>query len=137
MPHSFHDGSGVSLSQPPPKPKRDWSSLSHDYANVKVTPVTPGPEKASFDFPDPGGHSRQGSREETIKSSQFLDQQMAKLMARKTSGQDEVDGAMKYGCHCEVSSAEECADKYPGEQAAEHRCNGADGWENHSPSNQL
>ena len=50
---------------------------------------------------------------------------------------DEVDGAMKYGCHCEVSSAEECADKYPGEQAAEHRCNGADGWENHSPSNQL
>ena len=28
---------------------------------------------------------------------------------------DEVDGAMKYGCHCEVSSAEECADKYPGE----------------------
>ena len=57
--------------------------------------VTPGLEKASFDFPDPGGHSRQGSREETIKSSQFLDHQMAKLMARKTSGQDEVDGAMK------------------------------------------
>ena len=93
VPHSLHDG--VSLGQPPPKPKRDWSSLSHDYANVKVTPVTPGPEKASFDFPDPGTHSRQGSREETIKSSQFLDQQMAKLMAKKTSGQDEVDGAMR------------------------------------------
>ena len=57
--------------------------------------MTPGPEKASFDFPDPGGHSRQGSREETNKSSQFLDQQMAKLMARKTSGQDEVDGAIR------------------------------------------
>ena len=102
VPHSLQEvgsrenlRSAVSLGQPPPKPKRDWSSLNHDYANVKVTPMTPGLEKASFDFPDPGGHSRQGSREETIKSSQFLDQQMAKLMARKTSGQDEVDGAMK------------------------------------------
>ena len=102
VPHSLQDvgsrenlRSAVSLGQPPPKPKRDWSSLNHDYANVKVTPMTPGLEKASFDFPDPGGHSRQGSREETIKSSQFLDHQMAKLMARKTSGQDEVDGAMK------------------------------------------
>ena len=33
---------------------------------------------------------------------------------------DEVDGTMKYHCHCEASSAEECDEKYPGEQAAEH-----------------
>ena len=32
---------------------------------------------------------------------------------------DEVDGTMKYHCSCEVSSVEECAEKYPGEQAAE------------------
>ena len=34
---------------------------------------------------------------------------------------DEVDGTMKYHCDCggEVSSVEECAEKYPGEQAAE------------------
>jgi len=32
---------------------------------------------------------------------------------------DEVDGTMKYYCECEASSAEECAEKYPGEQAAE------------------
>ena len=30
---------------------------------------------------------------------------------------DEMDGTMKYSCDCEVSSAEECAEKYPGEQA--------------------
>ena len=30
---------------------------------------------------------------------------------------DEVDGTMKYYCHCGVSSVEECAEKYPGEQA--------------------
>ena len=30
---------------------------------------------------------------------------------------DEVDGTMKYSCECEVSSAEECAEKYPGEGA--------------------
>jgi hypothetical protein len=29
---------------------------------------------------------------------------------------DEGDGTMKYYCHCEDSSAEECAEKYPGEQ---------------------
>jgi hypothetical protein len=29
---------------------------------------------------------------------------------------DEVDGTMKYYCWCEASSAEECADMYPGEQ---------------------
>ena len=29
---------------------------------------------------------------------------------------DEVDGTMRYSCECEASSAEECADKYPGEQ---------------------
>jgi len=46
---------------------------------------------------------------------------------------DEVDGTMKYHCGCRASSAEECAEKYPGEQAAEHRCNGS---ENHSPCNQ-
>ena len=82
--------SAVSLGQPPPKPKRDWSSLNHDYANVKVPPTD-----TKLEFQDTGGHSRQGSREETTKSSQFLDQQMAKLMARKTSGHDEVDGVMK------------------------------------------
>ena len=37
---------------------------------------------------------------------------------------DEVDGTMKYHCGCErashpPSSAEECAELYPGEQAAE------------------
>ena len=30
---------------------------------------------------------------------------------------DEVDGTMKYHCECEVSSAEECTEKYPGEGA--------------------
>ena len=30
---------------------------------------------------------------------------------------DEVDGTLKYYCGCEVSSAEECAEKYPGEGA--------------------
>ena len=30
---------------------------------------------------------------------------------------DEVDGTMKYYCWCEVSSAKECTEKYPGEGA--------------------
>ena len=29
---------------------------------------------------------------------------------------DEVDGTLRYYCVCEVSAAEECAEKYPGEQ---------------------
>ena len=73
---------------PPPKPKRDWSSLNHDYANVKMA----GGE-TRFEFPvSNGSHSRQGSGDQGSRSSeQFLDQQMAKLMARK--GQDEVDSS--------------------------------------------
>ena len=73
---------------PPPKPKRDWSSLNHDYANVKMSGET------RFEFPSSNGsHSRQGSGDQgsSRSSEQFLDQQMAKLMARK--GQDEVDGS--------------------------------------------
>ena len=35
------------------------------------------------------------------------------------AGSYEDGGTMKYHCHCEASSAEECAEKYPGEQAAE------------------
>ena len=47
-----------------------------------------------------GGHSRQGSGEQSNKSAEFLDQQMAKLMARKiSSGSQDADtvdsGAMK------------------------------------------
>ena len=34
-----------------------------------------------------------------------------------TSHLDEADGTTKYHCWCEVSSAEECAEKYPGEGA--------------------
>ena len=41
---------------------------------------------------------------------------------------DEVDGTVKYHCYCEVSSVEECAEKYPGEQAAEQLCHGWSAW---------
>jgi len=126
----------------PPKPKRDWSSLNHDYANMKVSKdQIPPPQKFEFqgltssaDFIDPNvldkenirsqlrdfvnvkmrrdnsssSHVRQGSGEMAPqhhkqssgdsydKNSEFLDQQMAKLIARK--GHDETDsgsGAMK------------------------------------------
>lgn len=119
----------------PPKPKRDWSSLNHDYANMKVSKdQIPPPQKFDFqgltssaDLIDPnvldkenirsqlrdfvnvkmrreGGnsaHIRQGSGEMAPqhhkqssgdsydKNSEFLDQQMAKLLARK--GHDETD----------------------------------------------
>ena len=32
-------------------------------------------------------------------------------------GSYEEGGTMKYYCHCDASSAEECAEKYPGEGA--------------------
>jgi len=119
----------------PPKPKRDWSSLNHDYANMKVSKdqIAP-PQKFEFqgltssaDLIDPSVldkenirsqlrdfvnvkmrrdgansvHTRQGSGEMVPqhhkqsssdsydKNSEFLDQQMAKLHARK--GYDETD----------------------------------------------
>ena len=119
----------------PPKPKRDWSSLNHDYANMKVSKdqIAP-PQKFEFqgltssaDLIDPSVldkenirsqlrdfvnvkmrrdgansvHTRQGSGEMAPqhhkqsssdsydKNSEFLDQQMAKLHARK--GYDETD----------------------------------------------
>ena len=58
----------------PPKPKRDWSSLVPDYANVEMEP-----------------RATEKSIKTTESNSEFLDQQMAKLMARR--GQDDTDGA--------------------------------------------
>ena len=51
---------------------------------MKITATSP--EEVSV-----GGHSRQGSGDQSSRSSDFLDQQMAKLMARHR-GQDDVDG---------------------------------------------
>eukprot|EP00092_Neocalanus_flemingeri_P025315 GFUD01027450.1.p1 GENE.GFUD01027450.1~~GFUD01027450.1.p1 ORF type:complete len:1384 (+),score=386.42 GFUD01027450.1:293-4153(+) len=124
----------------PPKPKRDWSSLNHDYANMKVSKEQiPPPQKENLkqfefqgltstaDFIDPnvldkenirsqlrdfvnvkmrrdGGntahirqgsgdlapqHHKQSSGDSYDKNSEFLEQQMAKLLARK--GHDETD----------------------------------------------
>ena len=77
----------ISLTAPP-KPKRDWSSLNPDYVNVEMKQTERGvPDKnikmkltqptSPYQEPGEGG-------------SGFLDQQMAKLMARR--GQDDTDG---------------------------------------------
>ena len=69
----------------PPKPKRDWSSLSPDYANVEMEP-RPTEKIIKTKLVQPN------SCQDSIDSnSEFLDQQMAKLMARR--GQDDTDGA--------------------------------------------
>jgi len=119
----------------PPKPKRDWSSLNHDYANMQKVKEQNSPHQkfdfqgltSSADFIDPnvfdkenirsqlrdfvnvkirrdGGnishmrqgsgdsvpkHHKQSSGDSCDKNSEFLDQQMAKLLARK--GHDETD----------------------------------------------
>ena len=86
--------SSIQPGPAPPKPKRDWSSLNHDYANMKVTGGGDAGTRLELSSEDTrrNGHSRQGSGDQSSRSSEFLDQQMAKLMARK--GQDEADGVM-------------------------------------------
>ena len=68
----------------PPKPKRDWSSLSPDYANVEMEPRGPDKNvKTKLIQHNSCGDSIDSNTE-------FLDQQMAKLMARR--GHDDTDG---------------------------------------------
>lgn len=73
----------------PPKPKRDWSSLSPDYVNVEIKQNERGaPDKnIKMKLTQQNSPYQDGAD----SGSEFLDQQMAKLMARR--GQDDTDGA--------------------------------------------
>ena len=69
----------------PPKPKRDWSSLSAEYANVEMEARAPDKNiKPKLVQPN-------SCQDALDSNSEFLDQQMAKLMARR--GHDDTDGA--------------------------------------------
>ena len=122
---TYHFGEGAAKPSlaPPPKPKRDWSSLSHEYANISVGGGgrMESAEKEHIrtqlrDFVNvkmrqegSGGviahvrqgsgdsqhqHLRQSSTDSTDKNSEFLDTQMAKLLERKGHSRDETDSGV-------------------------------------------
>ena len=119
---SYHFGEGQPKTGlgAPPKPKRDWSSLSHDYANMNLAGgisregerehirnqltnyvnVKMRKDQAGISHARQGSgdsqpqHPRQNSTDSAEKNSDFLDTQMAKLMERKGHSRDETDSGI-------------------------------------------